>query len=118
MTKLYRCLLISTVAMAMPALAGETMAVSTAGTGPTAHQSGAAIAPEAARRGPGKAKKDKLICKRRGDFDTGSHLRASKTCLKESEWKEREDSSERFLRSVHERSGVHDVEAPGMQSPQ
>lgn len=116
MTKLYKCLLISTVAMAMPALAGEV--VSTAGTGPAAHQSGAAIAPEAAKRGPGKAKKDKLICKRRGDFDTGSHLRASKTCLKESEWKEREDSSERFLRSVFERSGVHDVESPGMPSPQ
>ena len=45
--------------------------------------------------------KDKLVCKRSGDFETGSRLRReSKVCRKESEWKELDQLTERALRDA------------------
>lgn len=106
MAKLYTCLLVAAVATAMPAAAGATMA----------QAGGAVIAQDMGK--PDAAKKDKLVCKRDRDFDTGSHLRGpKKTCLRQSQWKEREDSAERFMRSVDERSRLGDIDPPGM-SPQ
>ncbi len=46
-------------------------------------------------------KKDKVICKREKDFATGSHLPAPRTCMKESEWKELDQHTERLLRDAN-----------------
>jgi len=49
---------------------------------------------------------DKIICKRQGDADTGSHFSSpKKVCRTKTEWKEMEDAAEQTLHSLNERAG-------------
>jgi hypothetical protein len=105
-------LLVPAVALTMPVAAGGAQApgVIAALTGVQA----AAVAPPAAMPNGAKPKKDRLICRSEQDFDTGSHIRSGKKCLRESEWREREDSAQRFFRSVDDRSAVGEITPPAM----
>ncbi len=51
---------------------------------------------------------DKMVCKRIGDADTGSHFaRSKRVCMKASEWKMVEDETQRTLRSVGDRGTMN-----------
>lgn len=48
--------------------------------------------------------KEKMICKRVYNNDTGSHFKSSKRiCAAASAWKEQDDETQRSLRAVNER---------------
>lgn len=71
---------------------------------------GVAAMPAAAADTP---KEDKMVCKRTGDADTGSHLsRPKKTCMKASEWKQMEDEKDRTMRQVGDSHGVGPDQPP------
>jgi len=55
---------------------------------------------------PQQQEGDKIICKRQGDADTGSHFSSpKKVCRTKTEWKEMEDAAEQTLHSLNERAG-------------
>ena len=63
--------------------------------------------------------KEKTVCKRVYNNDTGSHFKSSKrVCLPASAWKEQEDQTDRTLRSVTEHGSSilngPDAPAPSM----
>ena len=73
--------------------------------------SGTAFAQSAARTDA--PVKDKMVCKRDRYSYTGSHLSAPKTCLKASEWKEREADKDRFFQALNDRIRVTDPDPAG-----
>ena len=48
-------------------------------------------------------KEDKIICKRDKGPEFGSHMRATKKCMKKSEWKLVSDHTRRELRTINNR---------------
>lgn len=51
--------------------------------------------------------KEKMICKRVTQADTGSHFSNSRrVCMTEAEWKEQEDATQRLLRDSRTRSST------------
>lgn len=65
--------------------------------------------------------KERVICKRVTDAETGSHFSSSRRiCMTEQQWKEQEDETQRSLREAKSRTSVNPaVIAPGMgSSPQ
>lgn len=58
---------------------------------------------------------DKLVCKRVQDPETGSHFSSTRrVCMKQSEWKELEDGTERAMQQGRDRSSVEFNGPPGM----
>ena len=67
--------------------------------------SAAAVA--SAKDGPPQQDDDKIICKRQGDADTGSHFAMpKKVCLRKSEWRQMEEGAENSLRRLREQGGA------------
>jgi hypothetical protein len=77
-------------------------------------------APALSEPGNTVAKEDKIVCKRDRDMELGSHLRAKRTCMKASEWKELDRYTERMLRdSDNQRPGDSTpATGPSPNSPQ
>lgn len=50
---------------------------------------------------------DKIICKGKRSFSTGSHMRPKKECRTESEWRERELAAKRELQRLQEKQQTH-----------
>ena len=61
---------------------------------------------------------EKVICKRVYEADTGSHFQSSKRiCRTAAEWKEIEDGTQRFMKTIRENSGIAPSDlAPGLGS--
>ena len=71
---------------------------------------GAATAQEAAESTP----IDKVVCKRIDQGETGSHLGSRrKVCKTTSEWKLEQESVNRSLRAIRDRSGVNPNDVGG-----
>jgi hypothetical protein len=50
---------------------------------------------------------DKVICKRQGDADTGSHFSMpKKVCRTKAEWKELEDSADSALQGIRDHGNL------------
>jgi hypothetical protein len=61
-------------------------------------------APVQADDGKTEKAEDKVICKGDRSLEFGSHRRAKKTCMTESEWKLLEKGTQRELQAFRERS--------------
>jgi len=59
---------------------------------------------------PAQQKKDKIICKRQGDADTGSHFASPrKVCRTAAEWKELEDAAASALQGIRDHGGMSGI---------
>ncbi|HYU94832.1 MAG TPA: hypothetical protein VE989_01545 [Sphingomicrobium sp.] len=68
---------------------------------------GLTTAAAVAAKDPPAPAEDKIICKRQGDADTGSHFAMPKrVCLRKSEWRQMEEGAENALRRIREQGGA------------
>ena len=77
-----------------------------------------ATAATAKEEKPQQQEGDKIVCKRQGDADTGSHFASpKKVCRTKSEWKELEDSADQTVQSLRNHGSISGVPAGGGGGP-